>query len=212
MKAVIFDFGGVLCFHPPDRRFTPIGGVLGLPTPELIRLFWANRRDYDAGLLDARAYWGGIAQRAGRVLDSTTLATLVRLEVDLWSDYDRRVLDWAALLQSRGIRTAILSNLPRALGEELRATPGLLDRFDHITFSYELGVIKPHPRIYKDAIEGLGVPAALTLFLDDRPENVEGGRAAGLIGEVFSSWEDFLKNGLARYALPAPAPDVARFQ
>jgi|SRR5215471_13539500 len=204
-QAVIFDFGGVLCFHPSDERFSPIARVFGLPVPELISLFWENRVDYDAARLNAESYWSSIAAAAGQKLDTAVLPKLVRYEVELWNNYDQRVLQWAAGLRTRGLRTAILSNLPRVLGEELRATPGFLDPFDHVTFSYELGSVKPEPAIYQDALHGLGVRPAEALFLDDRPENVKGALALGLHSEVFSTWEDFSQDGLLRYALPTPS-------
>jgi putative hydrolase of the HAD superfamily len=204
LGAVIFDFGGVLCFHPSSDRFTPIANLFGLTTSELIPLFWARRAEYDAARLDAREYWASIAEAAGQKFDPASLPELIRLEVDLWNDFDGRVLQWAADLRAHGLRTAILSNLPRALGEELRATPGFLDPFDHVTFSYELGSIKPEPAIYRDAIRGLSVPPHEALFLDDRLENVEGARAAGMVAELFLTWEDFLLHTLPRYPLPAP--------
>jgi putative hydrolase of the HAD superfamily len=208
LGAVIFDFGGVLCFHPSSGRFAPIANLFGVTTSELIPLFWARRAEYDAARLDARDYWASIAEAAGQKFDPASLSKLIRLEVDLWNDFDQRVLQWAAELQAHGLRTAILSNLPRALGENLRATPGFLDAFDHVTFSYELRSIKPEPEIYRDAIRGLGVPPREALFLDDRLENVEGARAVGLVAEVFSSWEDFLLDTLPRYPLPAPEMDA----
>src|SRR5579863_9102597 len=201
-QAVIFDFGGVLCFHPPEERFTPIAEVFGLKTRDLLTLFWANRPAYDAGRLDARAYWSGIAQGAGQKLDETLLPALVRREVELWNHYDQRVLSWAAQLRAGGFRTAILSNLPRALGEELRATPGFLDPFERVVFSYELELLKPEPEIYEAAIGGLGVAPQDALFLDDRPENIAGARAVGLEAEVFQSWEEFREGALRRYGLP----------
>jgi putative hydrolase of the HAD superfamily len=204
LSAVIFDFGGVLCFHPSSDRFAPIANLFGVTTSELIPLFWTRRAEYDAARLDARDYWAGIAEAAGQKFDPASLSKLVPLEVDLWNDFDQRVLQWAADLQAHGLRTAILSNLPRALGEKLRATPGFLDAFDHVTFSYELGSIKPEPEIYRDAIRGLGVAPREALFLDDRLENVEGARAVGLGAELFTSWEDFLLHTLPRYRLPAP--------
>ena len=200
--AVIFDFGGVLCFHPPEERFTPIAKMFGAETRDLLRLFWTNRPAYDAGRMDPRAYWSGIAQGAGQKLDEALLPGLVRHEVELWNHYDQRVLSWAAQLKARGFRTAILSNLPRVLGEELRATPGFLDPFERVVFSYELGLLKPEPGIYEAAIAGLGVAPNRALFLDDRPENVAGARAAGLEAEVFQSWEEFREGALRRYGLP----------
>ncbi len=73
-----------------------------------------------------------------------------------------------------------------------------------MTFSYELGFIKPEAPIYQHAIEGLGVEPAEALFLDDRPENVEGARAAGIHAVVFDSWEEFLERDCLRYGLPRP--------
>jgi putative hydrolase of the HAD superfamily len=204
IRAVVFDFGGVLCFHPPQERFDPIARALGLATPDLLRLFWARRIPYDAGKLDSAGYWRGIAEAGGVPFEDSRLPELVRHEVELWNDYDERVLSWAAHLQARGFRTAILSNLPRPLGEELRATAGFLDPFDHVTFSYELGMVKPEAGIYRDAIDGVEVAPEEALFLDDRLDNVEGARAAGMHGEVFSTWERFLEDALGLYALPAP--------
>jgi putative hydrolase of the HAD superfamily len=208
VRAVAFDFGGVLCFHPPEERFDPIAREFGLATPELLRLFWAHRIPYDAGKLDSSEYWRTIAKAAGAPFDESRLPVLVRCEVELWNDYDERLLSWAAHLQARGFRTAILSNLPRPLGEELRATPGFLDPFDHVTFSYELGMVKPQAGIYRDTIDGLGVKPEEALFLDDRVDNVEAARAAGMHAEVFSTWERFLEDTLSRYALPAPADSL----
>jgi putative hydrolase of the HAD superfamily len=207
VRAVIFDFGGVLCFHPSEDRFARIANLFDISTAELLPLFWANRIEYDAGLVDSRAYWRQIAQAAGRPpaapgMDEALLRTLVQYEIELWNNYDQRILGWAAHLRSSGFRTAILSNLPPALGEALRATPGFLDPFDHVTFSYELKIVKPEAAIYHDAIRGVGVPPAEALFLDDKAENVEGARAVGLQAEIYSSWEAFRAEAGERYKLP----------
>jgi putative hydrolase of the HAD superfamily len=86
----------------------------------------------------------------------------------------------------------------------------LLDHFDHVTLSYELRVTKPQAGIYEDAIRGLSVAPAEALFLDDRPENVAGAKAVGLQAELYVSWEQFEKDALGRYGLPAP--EAARRQ
>ncbi len=207
VRAVIFDFGGVLCFHPSEDRFARIANLFGISTQELLNIFWANRIDYDAGLVDSRTYWTQIAQAAGRPpaapgMDAGLLRTLVEYEIQLWNNYDQRILSWAAYLRSSGFRTAILSNLPSALGEALRATPGFLDPFDHVTFSYELKLVKPQAAIYLDAIRGVGVPPSEALFLDDKAENVEGALAVGLQSELYSTWEAFRAEAGERYNLP----------
>ena len=203
VRAVIFDFGGVLCFHPDEARITRAAAASGLPVDRFLRGLWQARREYDAGRLEPAEYWRGVI---GPEFQESNLCELIRHEVELWNRYDQRVFDWIGQLRAAGHRTAILSNLPRVLGEALRATPEFLDPFDHVTFSYELGFIKPEAQIYEDAIRGLGVKPEEALFLDDRPENVEGGRAVGLRAELYSCWEDFALGELPqRYGLPAVA-------
>jgi putative hydrolase of the HAD superfamily len=202
VRAVIFDFGGVLCFHPSEDRFARIANLLGISTPNLLHIFWQHRTEYDAGLLAPRAYWGQIAEATGKPMDDHLLRTLLHYEVDLWNNYDQRILSWAAHLHANGIRTAILSNLPQVLGEALRATPGFLAPFDHVTFSYELKIVKPEAGIYRDAVRGAGVSAHEALLLDDKLENVQGARAVGLQAEVYSTWETFLAETAKRYTLP----------
>jgi len=214
IRAVIFDFGGVLCFHPDEARWRRAAQAVGLPVSDFMPAFWAHRIRYDAGLCEPADYWRAVADTAGVRIEDQRIPELVRLEIELWNQYASRVLAWADQLRRAGYRTAILSNLPRPLGEELRATPGFLDPFDHLTFSYELRKVKPQPEIYLDAIRGVGVEPSEALFLDDRPDNVEGAQAVGMKALLYSTWEDFVGGGRAHYDLPAPGltEDVARRQ
>jgi putative hydrolase of the HAD superfamily len=106
IRAVVFDFGGVLCSHPPNERFDPIAREFGIPTPELLHLFWAHRIPYDAGKLEPIDYWRTIAEAAGASLDESRLLVLFRQEIELWNDFDERVLSWAAHLRARGYGSA----------------------------------------------------------------------------------------------------------
>jgi putative hydrolase of the HAD superfamily len=206
VRAVIFDFGGVLCFHPDEPRWRRAAETAGLPVERFIEAFWANRIEYDAGRWTPQQYWQSVARIAGTQFEESRIPRLIRCEIELWNHYDSRVLAWTNQLRAEGYLTAILSNLPQPLGVELRNTPGFLEHFDYVTFSYELGVVKPQAEIYLETIGGLGVEPPQALFLDDRVDNVEGACAVGLRAELYSAWEDFLAGGLPeRYALPAPA-------
>jgi putative hydrolase of the HAD superfamily len=208
---VLFDFGGVLCFHPSQDRFRRVAEAAGLDFDRFSGAFWEHRLEYDAGRIGEREYWEGVMRACGAPFDPARLPALLRLEVELWNEFDERPLAWADQLRAQGLRTGVLSNLPKALGEALRATPGLLDSFDHLTFSYELRLAKPERAIYEHALRGLQVRPEEALFLDDRPGNVEGARNAGLRAELFSTWEEWIAGGAAaRYGLPEPA--VARRQ
>ena len=208
IRAVIFDFGGVLCFHPTQEQIARASAECGMEPREFVRALWKNRLVYDGGQ-DPYEYWRGVAEIAGRAFNDALIARMIECEIDFWSKLDERVLAWIGELRAGGLRTAILSNLPRPLGERLRTRDVFLDRFDHITFSFELGVVKPQREIYEDAVRGVGVAPGETLFIDDRAENIEGAHAAGLQAELYSTWENF-GDVPGRYGLPQMRIDSRR--
>ncbi len=67
-------------------------------------------------------------------------------------------------LKSRGLTTAILSNdTPAMLAAAVNAA-GLTDVLDAVLSVEEVGVHKPHPRVYRRAVDRLGIPAAAIAF------------------------------------------------
>jgi len=125
-------------------------------------------------------YWSAFAKATGRKFDREHIEEMVRREIDFWSAYDERVLAWITQLRAQGYLTGILSNLPSPLGAHLRIRSWFLDHFDQVTFSYELLSAKPEAKIYRHVVKELGIAPEEALFLDDRRENVEGAKAAGL--------------------------------
>ena len=191
VRAVIFDFGNVICFPVAPEKIGRAAADCGLPVEQFWNAFWVPRLDYDAGLMEPEEYWNAVAAAAGTHFDPSLLPTLIHHEVEFWNEFDARVLAWIKSLRASGIRTGLLSNLPRVLGEGLRAAPGFLEHFDHVTFSYELRIVKPAAAIYHHAVDGLHVAPADALFIDDKQVNVDGALAVGLQAKLFTTWEEF---------------------
>jgi putative hydrolase of the HAD superfamily len=76
----------------------------------------------------------------------------------------------------------------------------LLRYFKERILSYQVGLMKPQKEIYEVAIERSGVTAAEIFFTDDRPENVEGGLAAGIQAVQFLN-EAQLKQDMHRVGI-----------
>lgn len=201
IRAVIFDYGGVVCFHPSPEQIADAARLCAVSPEIFVRALWKNRLRYDAGQAP-RDYWRDAAALMNRTFDDAMVEEMMRREIDFWSRLDDRVLAWIDQLRAEGYRIGILSNLPVPLGGRLRSN-GLLKHFDDVTFSFELGCTKPDRRIYEHSVEGLGVTAEEALFIDDRPENVAGAREAGLHSELYTTWEAF--SGIpARYGVLTP--------
>src|SRR3989454_2748931 len=77
-------------------------------------------------------------------------------------------------------RTGILSNADATLRERLTNVVGVVDLFDDIVCSAEVGLAKPEPAIYALACDRLGVPAGACVFVDDHEANVDAATGAGL--------------------------------
>jgi putative hydrolase of the HAD superfamily len=204
IRSVVFDFGNVICFPPAKEKIARAAEEAGLPVDRFLAAMWADRLPYDGGVTP-QEYWRKVAAHASTEFDDSMIERMVGHEIGFWNTFDERVLAWIKELRASGYTIGILSNLPHPIAQSLRETPGFLEYFDHITFSCDLRLFKPQAAIYEHSFRGLGVAPEESLFIDDKVENVEGARAAGMKAEVFTSWEEFVKDVPTRYSLPVPA-------
>jgi len=87
-------------------------------------------------------------------------------------------------LRASGLRIGLLSNF----STDLRAMLGqqdLLWRFDALTISAEIGVMKPDAAAYRAVLAVLGLEAQACVFIDDIPANVAAAQEVGMHGIVF---------------------------
>lgn len=202
LKAIIFDFGGVLCHHPPQEDVEGLASIWGLPRDEFLRHFWAHRVPYDRGDLTPEEYWARFAQSAGVPPVNGRLEEILRRDIGFWMHLQTNMVTWTRTVKKAGYRTALLSNLPRSLGEHLLAHCDFIKDFDHLTLSYEVRSAKPEERIYRHCLEGLGVAPEQSLFLDDRAPNIEAAQALGIHGVLFETAHQFATGAGAGLGLP----------
>ncbi len=201
--AVIFDYGRVLSRAPTPAETQELAALVGVSEPPFFQLYSDTRDDYDRGRHDHRQHWQRFAQAAGIVLSATQIERIVELETRMWLQVNPEALELARYIKKSGIRTAILSNMPADLLHHLRRSFAWLDEFEVQIWSCEHGVIKPDPAIYRICLDALGCPPQRALFFDDRPNNVDGARRAGIEAYVFSSAGQAA--GIVRTGLQGPA-------
>ena len=74
--------------------------------------------------------------------------------------------------------------------------------FEAVTFSSEVGVRKPHPRIYADALFKLGVEPRNALFVGDRvKEDIQGPKTLGMRAVLTREWRQEEDPGLADFVI-----------
>jgi len=188
IRAVIFDYGMVLSNPAVPSAHERLVAASGLSAEVLDRHYWANRHSYDLGMT-GRAFWNKVAADAGTTFSSAQIVNLIESDVLMWTSVNDEMLAWVTALQNAGLRTAIISNMVWEILEYMSQRFGWLDRFDHNTWSCALGIAKPDPAIYLQTCDALEIPAAESLFIDDKPENIVAARQLGMQAIQFSTVE-----------------------
>lgn len=200
ITTVIFDYGCVLSLAPAPADFESLRKASGLELPAFEETYWRYRDAYDVDALDASGYWQEFGRDVGRSLSPVEIRKLADLDCQLWEKSNLVMVEWVRLLRGRGLKAAVISNMPRYVGDYLRHTHRWLGLFNHTCFSGELKILKPDPAIFQRCLKALGETASQTLFLDDREVNVAAARALGLNAIVFQSVPQ-LQTDLEAYGL-----------
>ncbi len=200
IKAVFFDAGHTLLYAHPDigtlyAETTARFGVR-LPPERFVEAFVPVFREFTRGPglqmgasdADDSAMWRRITGAThGRVggrrpvdVEGWFEALYRRFgEPDAWRFYDD-VEPALGALRRRGLKLGVVSNWDTRL-RGISAGLGLDRLVDFVVISAEVGVRKPDPRIFEEALRRAGVGAAEAVHVGDLPEeDVEGARRAGL--------------------------------
>jgi putative hydrolase of the HAD superfamily len=185
IRTLIFDLGQVVIPFDWKRGYGALAEFSPYP-PEEIR-----RRIKETGLFGiferGQIESADVAQRLSAVLDMNVPFERFR---ELWSSIflpETIIPDqMLASLHARH-RLLLLSNTDAIHYGWVMEKYSIMRHFDHCVLSFELGLHKPEPGIYQEAIRQAGCAASEIFFTDDLAENIEGARLAGIDAVQFQS-------------------------
>jgi putative hydrolase of the HAD superfamily len=187
IRAIVLDYGEVLCLRPTEKQIRRMADVFGIGIPQFETLYEKNRRAYDRGDLTPDRYWFAFADEPGIRLAADKIPLLRAWDVEMWSNTNPLMIAWLEALHQSGLRTALLSNMHSDMVAKVRGEFEWMRNFDCAVFSHEVRLAKPEPKIYQLCLEGLGTTARETLFIDDREVNITAAGALGLAAIRFAS-------------------------
>lgn len=104
------------------------------------------------------------------------------------------VKNWIRSMKAAGYRVYILSNYGKHTYDKTREDSlDFLSLVDGAIFSYEVKVIKPDAAIYQALCKKYNLLPEECVFLDDLPANIEGAKAIGMQGIVFTGLDEALE-------------------
>ncbi len=189
IKAVLFDFGGVLAEEGFREGLFAIARRQGLDPQEVYRI--GAEAVYDSGYVLGKGseadFWAMMRKRTGiRGEDAELTGAVLPCFV-----VRPRLLEAVQQLRRQGFIVAILSDQTDWL-EQLDQRDHFYWGFDAVFNSYRLGKGKQDPSLFADVTARLGVAPCAALFIDDSPGHVARARTQGLQAVVFESEEQFL--------------------
>jgi FMN phosphatase YigB (HAD superfamily) len=182
IAAVIVDLGNVLAFHDNALLYRRLAERAGT-TPEAVARALAAPalwRPLNCGPLDEAGVRQAVCDALGLDLDGEAFTALWCCHFTI----NDAVLPLIEGLVGR-VRLVLLSNTNAVHTAYLRPRLPVLERFDHLLFSHEVGLAKPDPAFFREALTRAGVGPEQAAFFDDVPDFVAAARALGIHGRVF---------------------------
>jgi putative hydrolase of the HAD superfamily len=197
VKAVIFDFGGVLAEEGFRAGLEAIAIKNGLDSGDFYSRAEAlvYSTGYVTGMANEAAYWKALRGKTGIAGSDDQLREEILKRFVVRPD----MLSCVRELKRRGIKVAILSDQTNWL-MEVDGRASFSTDFDHVFNSYTLGMSKRKEGTFSKVCGMMGVKPVETLFVDDNEGNVRRAAVEGLRTIHFVSFEDFARR-LAEHGL-----------
>jgi HAD superfamily hydrolase (TIGR01509 family) len=185
LRAIIFDIGRVLVRIDVSRAMQGLAAGGPLSPAELWTAIEKDPRwpDWQEGRISPRDWYLHVAKRFGATFTFQQFT-------EAWN----RALDPAPIHEeafferlSKRYRLALLSNTDPIHVRHMEAAYSFFALFPARIYSCAVGVSKPNPLIYREALRALKVQAQEAVYIDDIAAYVEVAQRLGMGGIQFQS-------------------------
>jgi len=186
IRLIISDFGGVICTFDYRIFCERLARRIGRGAEAVYSAVYGSdlQTEFEQGRLTGVAYHRKVMDLLG---DDVPYDEFFIMYGDIFTE----IPTTCDLLRRLHVRYPLylLSDTNEIHFGYVKKTVEVLRLFDQFIVSYEVGAMKPGPRIYQEALRRSGLPAEACVFIDDRPGNVEGARQVGMHALHFTSPE-----------------------
>jgi len=185
----IFDLGRVLVDFDHQISARKIAELTGRDEAWLYQLFFESEltKLFDEGKILPRHFYNEIKKLTGLGISFDEFSVIW---VDIFKE-KKDVCEFAASVKN-DYRLVLMSNVNKLQFEHIRRVFPVISIMDALVLSYQVGAMKPDPKIYERAIKASQTSPERIIYADDRPELIEGAKLAGIKSSfVFRDLEGF---------------------
>lgn len=190
IKNIVFDFGGVLVQYDFHAFFTSVLGDESKAKWFLENVFPAEvNNEMDRGIHEPQYYidW----QKRLWPEYRNALDALNQRYIEIFTQESEGLREVMVELKEKGYRLLGLSNWSSKVYEVMDKF-SIFEQLEDSLISKDMHMLKPHADIYQCFLDKFDVLPEECVFIDDKPENIEGARAAGFYGIVFKDTPSML--------------------
>lgn len=183
VSTVLWDVGGVLLTNGWDhtQRYQVLE-EFGLPREPFESLHEQWNDSWEKGKITIEEYLDKTVFSESRPFSPADFIARMKQQSQLHPNTAIGILKQVSASDEYAL--GILNNESRELNDYRIATFGLAALFDCFISSCYVGLRKPHPPIYKLALDLLQRDPGEVVFIDDRSENIAAAKALGMNGIV----------------------------
>ena len=189
IKAIIFDFGNVICRFTNEIYLEKISNLTG-KTKDEIRDLIANSglpKKFETGLISGQNFFKELSDLCGLKVSYEELKKIYS------EDKFSRIYGIKELIEKlrKNYKVSLLSNTSEWDWDYMiKVAPEILT-FDTVTKSYEARAMKPSKTIFRDALKKLNLKPEECVYTDDILEYVEVAKSLGFKAFQFTNTENF---------------------
>ena len=206
IDLVLFDLDDVLVDYRREVRCRTLGTRVGRSADAVHAALFASGLETasDLGRIDP----AGVARQ---------LSDALGVDISIEDCVAARAAAMTPIAEMPALVSALAAHVPLAIltnngtlvrDHFARLCPAFATFFDgRVHCSGLYGVAKPDPAVFAHCADALGIAPSRVLFVDDRAENADGARAAGMQAHHFRT-PALLRAALSQFDLPKEHPHV----
>ncbi len=191
-NTLIFDLGGVVVFYDQKIAAEKLEPILNVPAKKISHILSSNTNSF------INAMEKGKSPRVYLKILATELGVNKVSYKDFknaWNSifWPNKELILLLVLLKRKHNLVLLSNLGKIHKQYLSKQYHLKHLFKKRIFSCQVRTRKPEPEIFKLTLKKLKISENQVLFIDDKPENINGAKKLGIPSILFKNNKDLIK-------------------
>ncbi len=185
IRAVIFDFGNVLCTFDNNIFLGKLSRNCGKTIEELRKIIYVKSnaaKKIETSEITEEQFFETVTKICGLTMSKEEFyIAFTHIFTEIPGTYE------IVKKLKKNYKLAVMSNTTKQDFEYNLKPLEVFPLFDAVTLSFKVGVMKPDERIYRDTLEKLNLKPDECVYIDDRKDFAGKATKLGMKGIIFTS-------------------------